>query len=225
MLELDQQGKPSVRVFHEARQVVRIDGKGNEFAKDPASAFSPAWLHHYDDGTDDPKVLVGRRSLLQSKGLPLLINLRTLKASVDARALVGMPAEPANPFSFHSRGGHLLQCGGASVLHFAPGTRFPKKICLATTQRIGPYVTHNLRRRIIPSNDGWLYVPGYAWFRIHAETYEVQRLNQGMLPQPFRNVTWGTSSHYGLVGWLWQRPANAQAPVRIYDVTIAAKKK
>jgi hypothetical protein len=81
---------------------------------------------------------------------------------------------------------------------------------------------HETRYWQILPFDGWAYVPGFVWRRIHPETLQVECLlpEGAVLPEPYRFMRFGVSAHYGLVGFpTFISPKDRGSPV-LYSVTI-----
>lgn len=220
MVEVGDDGKPRVNVFHEARRVVGNNIKlDKQVAMDPANVFVPEWIHRFDAADGRAFALVGRFPLSQSKGFALRINLNTLEVDVFSRYAQGAGEND----SFFSRQGHFLQVCSSFVAHYPPENEDETN---HEAQRLcgwnpgGPYKSHGFRRQIVPYQ-GWLYIPGSMWFRIHQQTFAEERLCKVKVPQPLGNMRFCVSAHYGLIGYrLSLPPKELDSPV-LYAITIA----
>lgn len=221
VVEIDEQDKLRVKVFHEATRVPRDPQRKDRLALDPQMTFTPKWIHRYDDGPRS-RAIVGRKPGLESNGYPLAVDLGTLKASVLQRRVNGGTYHD----SFFSRSGNLFQATHTKLMRFSmdasPGEGPVQELCQSDPRLKG--VTHNLYAQAIP-HDGWLYITGYMWFRVHQETLREERLVETMLPQPFRSTIGGVSAHYGLIAWRRSSLFDKQQIAPVYAVTVAGSEK
>jgi hypothetical protein len=56
---------------------------------------------------------------------------------------------------------------------------------------------------LLPFTDGWVYIPGYHWWRLNPDTLAAQKLTRANLPDsytfPLGDI--GISNHFGLIAW------------------------
>jgi hypothetical protein len=216
VLELDEENKPLIRVFHEAKRVP--DGRPREDANaDPQTTFVPSWIHRFQGRDGSETALVGRSVPIESgvrlNDRHLAIDLKSWAVSVcafDTRGFAGND-------SLYSHDGHLLHAS-SSVYHCPPreDESQPGDVRILFGH---PF---NWHRQLLPC-DGWIYVPGLVWRRIRPGTWEVENLLRAstVLPHPYRALRCGVSAHYGLIGYRhYLYPQEAGAPV-LFQITIA----
>ncbi|MDA0281824.1 MAG: hypothetical protein O3B86_00590 [Planctomycetota bacterium] len=171
LLEIGENGKSSVNVFFEAKNVV--EGRPSaQAAADVTTVFQPEDLSrvHHSDGRDF--VLVDRHELSL-----MLIDLETLDVSVPEKSirLRGLSTE--------------TELGYLGRLFVRDG--------LAVPVNSGVAVSRNSKR--ILYHDGWLYRPGYVWMRQHVATRKLERLQAKDVPHEYWDLRVGSSAHYGLI--------------------------
>ncbi len=187
VLEIDEQGKPSVDLFFEAK--LAAEGRpAAESAADPLTAFRPNWIHRFNSAGGNSTVFVGRSEL---KGA-LEIDLQTRQVSVSKFLNTSSFGRQA----FFSHNGNLIaSLGGNSLMQYtvADDNTAVRRQKLST---IDPYVDQLLL------HDGWLYVPGKVWRRMDPDELQLQRLqpSNSRLPTRYWSMKFGVSAHYGLVG-------------------------
>lgn len=190
-----------VKVFHEATHVPtgEIPRRESPAEPDVHLVFEPAWLHEYDSGEDRRYLLVGRDApTLEGRSRPLLIDLDLL----DVRSFGHTLAHANHRYSssYYSREGQLLEASEFHIVHRPPpGETLPggedwRYLCTNVTR------TGLIRKQIL-SFDGWLYVPGICWFRLHPDTFDEEMLVPGRLPNEYSMKRFSVSVHYGLLAW------------------------
>jgi hypothetical protein len=200
ILEVDSSGKQSVNVFFEAKYVA--EGRlPKDAAADPKTAFQPVWIHRLDSRNGKDYALVGRRDIAGT----LQIDLDTFDVSVSQYA-----PHVFGRHAFFSHEGHLLLSrGGNQLIHYFPPGRDGSVRSHVLANNINPYVDQLLL------HEGWLYVPGRAWFRLDPDKRKPERLQPwpSHLPGYYASLKGGVSAHYGLIAYyLYKRP--------LYQVTI-----
>lgn len=102
--------------------------------------------------------------------------------------------------SYYSREGQLLEASEFHIVHRPPPSeKLPggedwRHLCTNVTR------TGLIRKQIL-SFDGWLYVPGICWFRLHPDTFDEEMLVPGRLPNEYSMKRFSVSVHYGLLAW------------------------
>lgn len=206
ILEIDADGKPAVNVFYEARRVP--DGRpAAEANADPETAFQPTWIHRFHGRDGRTVALVGRGVRTEA----LAIDCETLDMSLVTYRTRGYGANEA----LFSHNGHLIQVTGSAVYRFPPHDGSERMV-----QGNKLFEHKAVYRQLLPY-DGWAYVPGFVWRRIHPETLQVECLlpARAVLPRPYRCMRFGVSAHYGLVGFPMFIAPKSGSPV-LYKVTI-----
>ncbi|MBW3596266.1 MAG: hypothetical protein KY475_03210 [Planctomycetes bacterium] len=194
-------GAAGVKVFHEATHVPSVEPPRDlpPSESDIHTVFQPAWLHEYDAGDDRRYLLVGRHApTLEARMRPLLIDLETLAVHSFGQELYH--ADHRYSTSYYSRDGHLLEASEFHIIHRPPpdqtfaGGESWRHLC-RDANRAG------LINKQILLHDGWLYVPGSCWHRLHPETFEAEMLVPGRLPNEYAMRRFSVSAHYGLLAW------------------------
>lgn len=194
-------GAAQVKVFHEATHVPTAQTRrsGPPAEPDIHLVFEPAWLHEYDSAEDRRSLLVGRDApTLEGKSRPLLIDLDSLDVRSFGHTL--SHADHRYSSSYYSHDGHLLEASEFHVVHRPPpgetlsGGEDWRRLCTNVTG------AGLISRQILPF-DGWLYVPGSCWFRLHPETFDEEMLVPGRLPNEYSMRHFSVSAHYGLLAW------------------------
>lgn len=216
LLQCDDRGGGSVRVFHEATRVRQADeAKSPELEANPALCFSPNWLHYYQAKDGSTRLLVGR-----GRNRPLEINPATLGVSVFERKLYQPDYHESDAYFSHA--GFLLEVDVMGVtLRPPPGERFedgkesrtmcPDRLDWQTVGAQGGFAKQLL------AYDGWVYAPGGTWWRIDPKTWKSERLVPWRVPREYEALrNFSVSAHYGLVGW-------EDSGRAFYRVTVASE--
>jgi hypothetical protein len=201
LLQCDERGGGSVKVFHEATRVRQADEvKSPELEANPALCFTPDWLHRYQAKDGSARLLVGR-----GRNRPLEINPATLGVSVFDRKLDQPDYHESDAYFSHA--GFLLEADVMGVtLRSPPGERFedgkesrtmcPDRPDWQTVGAQGAFAKQLL------AYDGWVYAPGGTWWRIDPQTWKSERLVSWRVPREYEALrNFSVSAHYGLVGW------------------------
>jgi hypothetical protein len=206
ILQVTDENQPSVRVFHEATRVADNRTEADADA-DLETAFQPTWIHRFPNRDGKQLAIVGRDRRTRS----LAIDLDSLASSLVSFNPRGYGANN----SFFSRNGHLLQLTGSGVYHFTPlepGSNIEGK-------KLIPIPFAGTQMMLV---DDWAYITGRVWWRIQTETLQVEKLlpEQTELPTPYRNLHFGVSAHYGLIGYRLYVPPKEVGSPTIFQIRV-----
>ncbi len=207
ILEVSHQNQPTVRVFHEATRVTENRPMA-EAEADVHTAFQPVWVQRFDSPNGRQWALVGRNLRTNA----LAIDLKSLAVSLVPFHSHGFPGKD----SYFRENGHFVQMSTTGVY----ASKQLDSGSLAEGKRLFA-VGYPWSQMLIVGNRA--FITGNEWWSIQTDTLRVERLlpDQTVLPNPFRSLRHGISSHYGLIGYRLYVPPKEVGLPTIFQITVA----
>lgn len=199
-----------VKIIHEGRRPIdfgrQLDGKNETWDLD--WVLRPHTVGKYRHMGHD-YLFISRDA-----GRPLRIDLETLKVSVLGLPPMGFSTPPICAEN------NLIFCL-STPCYFDLNT--PDKQEMVRKQVI-TYDPAELKGIHPPGNndsvmfehDGWIYLPGYAWYRFTPSLDRIERLVPTSLPQEYAQLKWCKSDVFGLIGYRQNESINN--PIGRYPV-------